>query len=235
VHTAPAFVRAHTRLATPQYVPELRLHLADEAIPLWERTERERGDQQPPPFWAFAWAGGQALARYVLDNPDLVVDRTVFDLAAGSGLVAIAAALAGAAGVTANEIDPYAAAAIEVNAAANGVTVAVALGDALDGDADRADVVLAGDVFYSRSMAERILPFLHRARARGARVLVGDPGRAYLPRDGFHAVAAYEVPVPPDLESAEFKTTTVWELVGADRADHGEAWPIGDRSGQPSP
>jgi predicted nicotinamide N-methyase len=214
--TGPAqhadFVRAHTVLSTPPQVPEVRLHLADEPIDLWERTERVGGQQLPPPFWAFAWAGGQALARYVLDHPDLVEGRVVFDLAAGSGLVAIAAALAGATAVTANEIDPLATAAVGLNALANDVAVAVTLGDVLDGDAAGADVVLAGDVFYSRPMTERVLPFLDRARARGARVFVGDPGRAYLPRGRFTAVAGYDIPVTQALESTEVKATTVWEL-----------------------
>ncbi len=208
---AAGFVRANTRLDVPPFVPELRLHLADEAIPLWERTERDRGDEQPLPFWAFVWAGGQALARYVLDHPGAVAGRAVFDLAAGSGLVAIAAAKAGAAAATANEIDAYAAVAIAINAAANNVAVALTLGDVLDGDTGD-DVILAGDVFYSRPMAERVLPFLRRVRARGARVLVGDPGRAYLPQDAFQPVATYEVPVLPDLENAVVKTTTVWTL-----------------------
>jgi predicted nicotinamide N-methyase len=209
---AADFVRANTSVGVPSYLPELRLHLADEAIPLWERTEHERGGQQPPPFWAFAWAGGQALARYLLDHPHLVRDRRVFDLAAGSGVVAIAAATAGAARVTANEIDPYATAAIAVNAELNGVDVSIILGDVLDGDADAADVVLAGDVFYSRPMTERVLPFLRRAAARNALVLVGDPGRAYLPGERLTALERYQVPVTVDLESTEVKTTTVWTL-----------------------
>jgi predicted nicotinamide N-methyase len=208
-------LRSHTRLAGVPFVPEVRLHQADDAITLWERTEEETGTTQPPPFWAFAWAGGQALARYVLDNPGLVAGRTVFDLASGSGLVAIAAAKAGAAAVTANEIDPLAVEAVAANAAANGVEVTTALGDVLAGDAGGAGVVLAGDVFYSRPMTERVLPFLERAAARGATVLVGDPGRAYLPRGRFAAVAAYEVPVPRALEDAEFKTTTVYRLGAA--------------------
>jgi predicted nicotinamide N-methyase len=206
------FIRSHTRLGTPSAVPEVLLHLADEPIELWERTEQERGGQLPPPFWAFAWAGGQALARYVLDHPDLVRDHAVCDLAAGSGLVAIAAARAGASSVTAVEVDPLAAAAIRINTAANDVAVAIRLGDVLDGDAAGADVVLAGDVFYSRPMTERVLPFLQRARDGGARVLVGDPGRAYLPRGLFTALATYDVPVTQALESAEIKVTTVWEL-----------------------
>jgi predicted nicotinamide N-methyase len=187
------------------------LHLAEEPIELWEHTERERGSQLPPPFWAFAWAGGQALARYVLDHPDLVRDRAVCDLAAGSGLVAIAAARAGASNVTAVEIDPLATDAIRINATANDVCVSVTLGDILDGAAG-ADVVLAGDVFYSRPMTGRVLPFLQRARAGGARVLVGDPGRAYLPRGLFTEVARYDIPVTQALESTELKLTTVWEL-----------------------
>jgi predicted nicotinamide N-methyase len=206
------FIRSHTHLDAPPAVPEVLLHLADEPIELWERTEQERGGQLPPPFWAFAWAGGQALARYVLDHPDLVRDRVVCDLAAGSGLVAIAAARAGASSVTGVEVDPLAAAAISINAVANDVKVAVTLGDILDGDAAGADVVLAGDVFYSRPMTERVLPFLRRARNGGARVLVGDPGRAYLPRDLFTALASYDIPVTQALESTEVKSTTVWEL-----------------------
>ncbi|MGC9670447.1 class I SAM-dependent methyltransferase [Planosporangium sp. 12N6] len=214
--TESAFVRAHTRLAPAPYVPEVLLHLADDAITLWELTEAElRRGEQPPPFWAFAWAGGQALARYILDHPDLVGGRTVFDLAAGSGLVAIAAVKAGAAVVTANEIDPLAVAAVAANAQANGVEVTTVLGDVLSGDAGGAEVVLAGDVFYSRSMANRVLPFLRRAAARGAHVLVGDPGRAYLPRDRFTAVTVHDVPVIRSLENSDVKTTTVWQVPAA--------------------
>lgn len=204
-----AFVTGHTRLRATPFVPEVRLYLADEAIELWERTEESSGERRPPPFWAFAWAGGQALARYVLDHPELVAGRRVFDLAAGSGLVAVAAGLAGAAAVTANEIDPYAAAAIELNAAANGVEVSVVLGDELAGDAGGAEVVLAGDVFYSKLMTDRIVPFLARAHARGALVLVGDPGRAYVPASGFTRVVAYDVPVTRALEDADRKPTAV--------------------------
>jgi predicted nicotinamide N-methyase len=207
------FVRAHTTLGVPPYLPEIRLHLAADAFALWERTEEELGGGMvsAPPFWAFPWAGGQALARHLLDHPELVRDRTVLDLAAGSGLVAIAAAKGGATEVTANEIDPYAAAAIMLNAAANEVAVAVQLRDLLDGPAD-ADVLLAGDVFYSRDMAERVLAFLERARAHGTRVLVGDPGRTYLPRRQLTEVAAYDVPVVRALEDAQVKRATVWRL-----------------------
>jgi predicted nicotinamide N-methyase len=204
------FVQAHTTLAAVPFVPEVRLHLANDAIELWEQTEEAAGDQLPPPFWAFAWAGGQALARYVLDHPYLVAARTVFDLASGSGLVAIAAARAGASRVTANEIDPLAIAAVEANAAANGVAVTALMGDELNGDAEGADIIFAGDVFYSRAMTARVLPFLERAAVRGATVLVGDPGRAYLPRERFESVAVYEIPVTRALESTDTKVTTVW-------------------------
>ncbi|TDB72204.1 methyltransferase [Micromonospora sp. KC723] len=208
-----AFVRLHARLAPVAFVPEVRLHQADEPIGLWELTEGEFRSAQPPPFWAFAWAGGQGLARHVTDHPELVAGRRVLDLAAGSGLVAIAAARAGAASVRAVEIDERAVAAVALNAEANGVRVDVELGDILDSDAGDAEVVLAGDVFYSEAMARRMLRFLLRAaRSGGARVLVGDPGRAFLPRERFRELAAYDVPVPEALESVRVKRATVWEL-----------------------
>lgn len=209
------FVRAHTRLRPVAYLPEMVLHQGDEAIGLWELTEQAQGGVlSDPPFWAFAWAGGQALARHVLDRPETVAGRTVLDLASGSGLVAIAAALAGAASVTASDIAPLAAAAIPLNAAANGVRVESRLGDLLGGDGEGTEVVLAGDVFYQRSMAERVLPFLERAREHGAEVLVGDPERAYLPRERFEAVSVHQVPVVADLEDRAVKTSTVWRLRG---------------------
>ncbi|GAA0799938.1 class I SAM-dependent methyltransferase [Spirilliplanes yamanashiensis] len=204
------FLRQYTRLAPVPLAPEVLLHQADEPIGLWEDTERGAGTQQPPPFWAFAWAGGQALARYVLDHPELVAGRTVLDLATGSGLVAIAAARAGGT-VTANDIDPLSLAATEANAAANGVRVTCAGGDLLDGPPG-ADVLLAGDVCYSREMTARVMPFLRRAAAGGALVLLGDPGRAYLPREGLTARAAYDVPVTEALESTTVRHTTVWQV-----------------------
>lgn len=208
-----AFVRAQTQPAPVPFVPEVCLRMADDAIALWETTESARGEiGLPPPFWAFAWAGGVAVARYVLDHPELVRGRTVLDIAAGSGLVGVAAGLRGAAAVRAAEIDAYAVAAIGINAEANGVRIDAAVEDLLDGDGGPAEVVLAGDVFYERAMAARFLPFLERARARGAVVIVGDPGRAYLPRERFTALAAYEVPVVADLEDTALKTTTVWQL-----------------------
>jgi predicted nicotinamide N-methyase len=205
------FVRAHTRLAPVPFVPEVRLHQAQEPISLWQETEAGGAAEQPPPFWAFAWAGGQALARHVLDEPELVGGRAVLDLATGSGLVAIAAARAGADPVTANDIDPLSLAAAQVNAEANGVRVSCVEGDLLDTD-DRYGVVLAGDVFYSRAMAGRVLPFLRRAAGRGALVLVGDPGRAYLPTDGVIRRASYDVPVAEELESVPVRHTTVWQV-----------------------
>jgi predicted nicotinamide N-methyase len=206
------FVLANTRLTAVPLTPEVHLQLADEAIELWQRTESDQGGAQlPPPFWAFAWAGGQALARYVLDNPALVAGKRVLDLAAGSGLVAIAAMRAGAAQVTAVEIDPLAIAAIELNAHANGVEVTAVLGDVLEQDVDE-PVVLAGDVFYSREMTNRMLGFLRRAATKGASVLAGDPGRAYLPREHLTLLAQYDVPVPQTLEDTPIKRTTVWSV-----------------------
>jgi predicted nicotinamide N-methyase len=206
------FVRANTRLAPVPFLPELVLHQAEEPIELWERTEAA-GPEQPPPFWAFAWAGGQALARHVLDDPDLVAGRAVLDLATGSGLVAVAAARAGARSVTANDIDPLSLAAAEANAEANGVQVRTVEADLLEAGYAEADVILAGDVFYSREMAGRVLPFLRRAAGRGALVLVGDPGRAYLPIDGMILRSTYDVPVNEALESVPVRRTSVWQVV----------------------
>jgi predicted nicotinamide N-methyase len=213
LNTRAAFIRSSTRFAAPPLVPEITLHLARDVFELWEKTEQNASHAElPPPFWAFPWAGGQALARYLLDHPEYAAGRAVLDLAAGSGLVAIAAAKAGAAAVTASETDPLALTAIELNCAANGVTLAATVGDVLDGNASGTDLVLAGDAFYERPMAARLLPYLERAGASGAVVLVGDPGRAYLPRDHFEAVASYDVPVSKVMEDADVKRTTVWRL-----------------------
>jgi predicted nicotinamide N-methyase len=213
-----AFIRANTTLGSPPLLPEIRIYLARDAIELWERTEQRAAGpaaakpELPPPFWAFPWAGGQALARYLLDHPGRVRGRTVLDFAAGSGLVAVAAARAGAAAVRAAETDPLAIEAIQLNARVNRVQVDAVLGDLLDGPAPVVDLLLAGDVFYERTFAARLLPWLARARAAGVEVLVGDPGRAYLPRDRCTEVAAYEVPVPRALEDADVKHSTVWQL-----------------------
>ncbi|MEV6631152.1 50S ribosomal protein L11 methyltransferase [Actinoplanes sp. NPDC051470] len=208
VHTD--FVRSHTRPRPVPFIPEVTLHQADEVIALWESTEAGGTGEQPPPFWAFAWAGGQALARFVLDHPALVAGRTVLDLATGSGLVAVAAARAGAARVTANDIDPLSLAAAAANATANDVDLSLFEGDLLDSDQHH-DVILAGDVCYSRAMTARVLPFLRRAAGRGSLVLLGDPGRAYLPA-GLTERAAYDVPVAESLESVPIRHTKVWEV-----------------------
>jgi len=210
-----AFVRTHLRAEPVPFVPELTLFQAEEPIGLWELTEGEYHSDQPPPFWAFAWAGGQGLARHLLDHPAEVAGRSVLDLASGSGLTAIAALRAGAAHVRAVEIDPTAAAAIALNADTNGVRLDVTVADVLaQGVAELggASLVLAGDVFYSKEMAARMLTFLRRAARDGADVLVGDPGRAYFPGEYFTAVASYEVPVRYELESTLIRTVTVWRI-----------------------
>jgi predicted nicotinamide N-methyase len=205
-----AFIRAHTRLLAVPHAPEIRLYLADEATALWENTEEELGEiGLPPPFWAFAWAGGQALARYVLDHPELVRGKRVLDFASGSGLIAVAAAIAGAAKVEASEIDKFAVAAIGLNAEANGVDLTVHAGD-LAGEDRGWEVVLAGDVSYERDMAERVTGWLAALASRGARVLIGDPGRTYLARERLQVVAEYRVPVTRALEDMEIKRTQVW-------------------------
>jgi predicted nicotinamide N-methyase len=207
-----AFIRAHTRLLAVPHAPEISLHVADEATELWQKTEEELGAiGLPPPFWAFAWAGGQALARYLLDNPALLRGKRVLDFASGSGLVAIAAAKTGAAAVLARDIDAFAITAIALNAAANGVAIDGQCADVVDSD-DGWDAVLAGDICYERDMAERTVAWLARLHARGALVLIGDPGRSYLPRDTLEPVATYRVPVTRALEDAEIKTTRVWRF-----------------------
>lgn len=210
-----AFIRAETRLRAVAHVPEILLHLADEAVPLWQKTEEELGAMGlPPPFWAFAWAGGQALARHLLDHPALVRSRRVLDLGSGSGLVAIAAAKAGAVPVIAAEIDAFAAAAIELNAAANDVYVEVLVRDLLDdaGATARYDTILVGDLFYEQTTAARVLAWLDRHAALGAVVLVGDPGRSYFPAARLEKLADYGVPVTRELEDNDIKRTAVWRL-----------------------
>jgi len=209
-----AFIRANTRLLPVPLVPEIILHVADEAVPLWTKTEDELGEAGlPPPFWAFAWAGGQALARYIFDHPDQIAGKDVIDLASGSGLVAIAALKAGARSVTAFDIDAFARAAIMLNAAENNVTIDARGDDLLAGvPAPVAQAVLAGDIFYERDTAERAFVFLSAQAARGITVLIGDPGRSYLPKDKLRKIAEYKVPVTRDLEDAEIKNTAVWTL-----------------------
>jgi predicted nicotinamide N-methyase len=204
------FIRANTRLIAVPHAPEIHLYLADEATALWEKTEEELGEMGlPPPFWAFAWAGGQALARYLLDHQEIARGQRVLDFASGSGLVAIAAALAGATDVEASEIDKFALAAIELNADANGVAISPRAGDIV-GEDEGWDVVLAGDVSYERDMAERVTGWLAALAVRGARVLIGDPGRTYLALDRLDAVAEYRIPVTRALEDMDIKRTQVW-------------------------
>ncbi len=205
-----AFIIANTHVVAVPHAPEIRLHLADEATELWEKTEDELGQiGLPPPFWASAWAGGQALARYILDHRGTVAGRRVLDFAAGSGLVGIAAAMAGAARVEACEVDEFAIDAIALNAALNGATIASRLGDIVGTDEDW-DVVLAGDVSYQKDMAELVTDWLADLAKRGADVLIGDPGRTYLARDLLETVAEYRVPVPRALEDTEIKRTAVY-------------------------
>jgi predicted nicotinamide N-methyase len=209
---ATEFIRANTALTRPPHVPEIALHLADEMYGLWHKTEEElAGLGLPPPFWAFAWAGGQGLARYVLDHPDPVRGKSVLDFACGSGLVGIAAAKVGAKSVLAADTDPYCAAAVALNAEANGADIAYTSDDLIGRD-DGWDVVLAGDVFYDRELAAGLIPWFTGLGARGATVLVGDPGRSYLPRERLDELSVYQVPVTRVLEDAEVKRTTVWRF-----------------------
>jgi predicted nicotinamide N-methyase len=208
-------MRAGTRLRPVPLVPQIRLHQASDPIGLWQRAELASGRTGlDPPFWAFAWAGGQALARFLLDHREAVRGRRVIDLASGSGLVAIAAARAGAAAVTAYDIDPLAVAAIGVNAGANGAAVLAVHADVLgqDGPLPGADLVLVADAFYQRDLAGQVMRFLERARGPGTAVLVGDFGRAYLPRDRLTPLAAYDVPGQRVLEDSDIKRTTIWTL-----------------------
>jgi predicted nicotinamide N-methyase len=227
--SAPQIIQAGTTLRRIPLVPEIRLYQASEPIAAWQHTERATGRTGlDPPFWAFAWAGGQALARYLLDHPEAVAGRQVIDVASGSGLVAIAAALAGAAAVTAYDIDPLAAAAITLNAAANGVAIQAVCADVLTQaappapatdvltqaapPAPGADLVLVADAFYEQDLAGQVLAFLDRCHARGAAVLAGDFGRRYLPQARLVPLASYDVPGLAALEDRDVKRTTVWTL-----------------------
>jgi predicted nicotinamide N-methyase len=208
------FVRRNTTITASPLVPEIRLHLATEITPIWQATEEILARSAlPPPFWAFAWAGGQALARYLLDHPEVVAGRSVLDFGAGSGLVAIAAAKAGAVSVLAAEIDHFAAAAIAANAALNEVAIAVTTADVLDTGDPRWEVVTAGDVCYERPMAERVTAWLRDIARRGGLVLIGDPGRAYLPSHGLRERARYLVPTSRELEDRESRDGVVWEVL----------------------
>ena len=209
------FILANTRLKAPPHTPEVQLYLADEITPIWRMTEEELGEiGLPPPFWAFAWAGGQALARYVLDHAELVKGKRVLDFASGSGLIAIAAAKAGAAEVEASDIDAFAIAAIEANSAENDVIVAPRLDNVIRAD-DGWEVVLAGDIAYDKDFADAAMDWLRSLARRGASVLIGDPRRSYLPLDHLDCVIEYSVPVTRELEDSEIKQTGVFSFSGS--------------------
>ena len=211
-----AFVRRNTAITAPPLVPEISLYLATEITPIWQATEDTLAlSALPPPFWAFAWAGGQALARFLLDHPERVAGRSVLDFGAGSGIVAIAAAKAGAASVLAAEIDHFAAAAIAANASLNDVAIAVTTTDLLDTVDARWEVVTAGDVCYERPMADRVMGWLRGLAARGTLALLGDPGRAYLPSEGLIERAHYLVPTSRELEDRDIRDAIVWQVLSA--------------------
>lgn len=206
------FIADHTRIASAPLVPELRFHLADETIAIWQSTEEALGKQGlPPPFWAFAWAGGQALARYVMDNREIVAGRHVLDFACGCAVAGIGAARAGAGRVDASEIDPFAVAAAHANARLNAVTINAREID-LVGEDQGWDVVLAGDVFYEGPGAQRIAAWLSALHRRGCTVLIGDPGRTFLPRDQLEPLARYDTPVSRDLEDKDVRLARVWRF-----------------------
>lgn len=210
------FVAKQTSPATATLVPEITLHLAAAVTPLWEATEADLAKTGlPPPFWAFAWPGGQAIARTLLDRPELARGHTVLDFAAGCGIAAIAAAKSGAARVAASEVDPFAAAAIALNAAANGVSITVLEADLLTAPAAGYDLILAGDLCYEKPMAERVFAWLSAAARAGTEVLLADPGRTYLPKEGLAEIANHEVPTSLDLENRTRMATRVFRLMGS--------------------
>jgi predicted nicotinamide N-methyase len=208
--TPDDFIRANAQLMSPPLVPEIKLYLATEIVPLWRRTEEEMAAMGvPPPYWAFAWAGGQALARYILDHPTIVAGKKVLDFGAGSGIVALAAARAGAAEVLAADIDTFAVAAIKANAEANGLVLAATAAD-LIGSRQVFDVILLGDMCYERPLAERLMAWL---TSSDGEILLGDPGRSYFPKEGLIRLAQYNVATTRELEDREIRETGVWRLV----------------------
>lgn len=207
------FIVANTEIAVPPLVPEIRLRLATEIVPIWQATEVVLAELNiPPPFWAFCWPGGQALARHILDHPETFSGKRILDFAAGSGVVAIAAALAGA-HAFANDVDAMALAAIGINAGLNRVRVELIGRNLITASFGRWDVILAGDVCYERGLADRIWAWLRAQAANGSEVLLGDPGRTYLPSAGLEAIARYLVPTSMELEDGELKETTVWRVI----------------------
>ncbi len=217
---ATDFILANTGLHYPPHVPEISLYLADEAHELWHKTEEELSEiGLPPPYWAFAWAGGQGVARYILDHPEIVHNKRVLDFASGSGLVAIAAAMSGATTITANDIDPFARHAISLNSVLNQISCAFSDADLIGQDiSSTTDIVLAGDVFYDKPMADRLIPWFDNLAAKGVQIITGDPGRSYLPRHRLTELAVYSVPVTRALEDADVKRTTVWHYGAANQA-----------------
>ena len=208
-----AFILENTRIQPPPHTPELNLHLADEVTPIWRLTEEALAEiGLPPPFWAFAWAGGQALARYVLDHSDEVAGKRVLDFASGSGIVGIAAMRAGAGHTLATDIDPFCGAALAVNAELNDVRIDFTDQNLLDAAPPDVDVILAGDICYEKPLADQVMNWLAAAHVRGTRVLIGDPGRSYFPRVGLEQLAEYQVPTTRELEDREIKKTAVWTL-----------------------
>jgi len=210
---AQAFISGNTQVLTPPLVPEVRLYLAEESLPIWQKTEEELGEMNvSPPFWAFAWAGGQALARYILDNPNLLAGKRVLDLGSGSGLTAIAAMQVGATSALASDLDRLSLAAADLNAKLNGVAIETTAENLLESAPGDFDVILVGDLFYERQLAELVSRFVDAAVAKGALVLIGDPQRNYFPKGRFEVAAEYQVPVTRELEDSEIKRTSVWRL-----------------------
>lgn len=207
------FILENTSVTALPFVPEIRLHLADDAHDLWHRTEGELQESGlQPPFWAFAWAGGQGLARHILDNPETFESKSVVDFATGSGLVAIAAKQAGAKRVCAVDIDPFCAHAVALNSALNNQEILFSATDLIGGTINQ-DILLAGDVFYDRAMASQITPWFLRLAETGVTILVGDPGRSYLPRQHLKELSSHQVPVTRALEDADVRRTTVWQFI----------------------
>lgn len=208
------FIRQNTQLLPSPLVPEVKLHLATEAVTLWQMTEEALEEAGlPPPYWAFAWAGGQALARYILDTPEVVAGKRVIDFAAGSGLVAVAAARAGAAHVAANDIDAFSHAAIELNTAANGLQIELLREDIIGDPLDACDVILAADICYEQPTSGRVEKWFRELAASGRPVLMGDPGRNFRPSERMEKLAHYAVPTSRELEDHDVRSTDVWRIL----------------------
>lgn len=211
---AKAFIGAHTVIQATPFVPEIKLHLATEVTPLWQMTEQQFGETNlPPPFWAFAWPGGQGLARYVLDHPDVVRGKRVLDFASGCGIASIAAEKAGAAKSMASDIDPLAEAALQMNAGINAVRIEDVGVLRMDRSFKGADVILAGDVCYQQAMSVAVLRWLRLCMEAGTQIFMADPGRAWVPQEGLKELTRYEVPTSRELEDEEKRIVTVWEMV----------------------